>query len=61
MKLALAALRKSPSRNHPDSLDHGLYAVIDLSTGGTTHPEGVCSPYALTLDDVTAELNRLID
>lgn len=48
------AVRKSPSGD-------GLYAVVDLSGGGTTHPQmDNVTPSALTLEEVEGELDRLI-
>ena len=49
-------LRKSRRRD-PDAIDYGLYAVCDVQTGGTIHPEGVVSPYSLTLDEVRGYLS----
>lgn len=38
----------------------GLYAVVDIETGGPTHAnDALNSPYTLTLDEVAAELDRL--
>ena len=54
------AVRKNQTRN-PDAFDYGLYAVTDVGSGGTTHANLVNSPYALTLDEVEKELDRLID
>ena len=46
-------LRLSKSRRRdPDALDHGMYAILDIESGGTTHPMGVISPHCLTLDEV---------
>ena len=53
-------VRKNWSRD-PDAFDYGLYAVTDVRYGGTTHTNLVNSPYALTLEEVEEELNRLID
>ena len=48
-------LRKSRRRD-PEAIDFGLYALVDIESGGTIHPEGVISPYSLTLEDVEAYL-----
>ena len=53
------AVRRNPSGNR-DAFDYGLYAVIDLESSGTTHACPTQRPYALTLDGVEGELNRLI-
>ena len=49
------AVRMNPSRNR-DAFDYGLYAVIDLEFGGTTHACPTQGPYALTLGGVVEEL-----
>ena len=45
-------------RRDPDALDYGLYALIDVSTGGTVHPMLVNDfAHAITLDDVEGYLS----
>lgn len=39
-------------RRDPSACDYGLYALVDVNTGGLVHPDNVNSIYALTLDDV---------
>ena len=49
-------LRRSPRRD-THALDYDLYALTTLDgAGGTVHPEGAISPYALTLDEVEERL-----
>ena len=43
-------------RRDVDAIDYGLYAIVYADHGGTIHAQGVCSPYALTLDEVEAWL-----
>ena len=50
-------LHKSPRRT-PDAIDYGLFSLCDVQTGDTIHPEGLISPYALTLEDVEEYLKR---
>ena len=41
--------------------EDGLYAVVDVECGGTTHQHDDLNwPYTLTLAEVKAELDRLI-
>ena len=49
-------LRKSRSRD-PEALDYGRFALCDMRAGGTIHPEGVTSIFALTFDEVEDYLN----
>ena len=44
-------LRKSARRDER-AIDYKLYSLCDVQTGGTVHPEGPISEYALTIDDV---------
>lgn len=44
-------LMKSPRRD-PDAIDYGMYALVTHDVGGTIHPEGPISPYALDLNEV---------
>lgn len=44
-------LRKSRRRDHA-AVGYGLYALLDIETGGAIHPHGPVSPFWLTLDDV---------
>ena len=44
-------LRKSRRRD-PEAWDYGLFALLDVQIGGTVHPQGPISIFALTLDEV---------
>ena len=60
----LAQLKKRADKNglavHKNPSGGGLYAVIDLESGGTTHACPTGRPYALTLEEVEEELKRMI-
>ena len=45
-------------RRDPDAIDYGLYALIDVETGGSEHAHGPISECVLTLDDVKEWLSR---
>ena len=49
-------LQRSPRRD-THAIDYDLYALMTVDeAGGTVHPEGAISPYALTLDEVEERL-----
>ena len=50
-------VRKSRRRD-PDAYGYGLYAVIDLETGGALHAHGPIDEYVLGLDDVESVIDR---
>ena len=39
-------------RRDPDSVDYGLYALIDLESGGAIHAHGPISVYSQTFEQV---------